>query len=349
MKLTVTEIAELVDGEVIGGGDAVIEGVAGLDTAGPADLAFAKRERLKQARETQATAVLVPEQVEGMTAAQIVVENPYFAFGKVLQRVAEERRDHPKGIHPTAVLGKDVKVGKDVALGAYVVIGDHCTLADGVVVCPNTTIGAYCTLGEGTVIHSNTAIREYVRIGRRCTIHSCCSIGGDGFGFLAEGGRHIKIPQVGTVEIGDDVEIGCNCTVDRATMDKTVIGNGVKIDNHSHLAHNVKVGENSVLVAYARIGGSTEIGKNCILTEDVGVTNGVKLGDGCIVGASSKVGRSWPAGTLLFGTPAQPADAEKLQMVMLKKLPRLYETVRELKKAVFGKDGAKKPKDTSKG
>ena len=339
MKMTVSELCELVGGELHGWGDAVVEGVASLDKAGPGDATFAKREKLKSVAKSKATVILVPESVEGAAAAQIVVENPYFSFRKILEIVASERCAHPEGVHPTAVVGEGAQLGKDVALGPYAVIGDGCVLGDGVVIYPNTTIGPRCAIGEDSVIYSNCAIREDTRIGKNCTIHSCCSIGGDGFGFLPTQGTFQKIQQVGYVEIGDNVEIGCNCTVDRATMDKTVIGNGVKIDNHSHLAHNCEIGDNSVLIAYARLGGSTKLGKNVILTEDVGITNGVTLGDGCIVGASSKVSKSWPPGTMLLGAPAQPAADEKKQIVLIKKLPRLYDTVRKLKQAVEKKLG----------
>jgi len=337
MKMTVSEICQLVEGELIGWGDGVLEGLASLDTAGPGDITFARRDKLKAAAHSKATAVFVPERVEGMEAAQIVVENPYFAFGSLLHILAEEQCDHPREIHPTAVVGKDVQLGKGVALGAHAVVGDHCVLGDGVAIYPNATIGSHCTIGDDTVIHANVAVREYVTIGRNSVIHSCCTIGGDGFGYLQIGGKHVKIPQVGTVEIGDDVEIGCNCTIDRATMDKTVIGNGVKVDNHSHVAHNVQIGDDSMLVAYARIGGSTVLGKGVLLAEDVGITNNVTLGDGCMVGASSKVSHSWPAGSAILGAPAQKGADEKRQIVLIKKLPRLYETLRKLKAIVEDK------------
>lgn len=227
-------------------------------------------------------------------------------------------------------------------MGAHAVIGDGRVLGDRAVVYANSTLGARCVLGADALIYSNVAIREEVRIGCRTIIHSGCSIGGDGFGYLQVEGRHVKVPQVGTVEIGDDVEIGCNCTVDRATMDKTIIEDGVKVDNHSHIAHNCRIGANSMLIAYARMGGSTTLGKNVMLAEDVGLTNGITLGDRCIVAASSKVSHSWPAGSVLFGAPAQRIEDEKRQMVMIKKLPQLYETVRELRRVVKGKGRTEK-------
>lgn len=334
MEFTVSEICQLVEGRLVGSGDAVVTGVAGLKAAGPGDVTFAKKEFLKMVPRSAATAVLVPEAVEGAGAAQIVVPNPYLAFGRILLLVEKEQRAHPKGIHPSAVVGEGVRLGRDAALGAHAVVGEHSVIGDRTIIYPNTTVGAHCTLGEDTILYSNVAVREWCRIGSRTVIHTCTSIGGDGFGYIQMGGKHVKIPQVGTVEIGDDVEIGCNCTIDRATMDKTVIGNGVKIDNHSHLAHNVQVGDNSMLIAYAGIGGSTVIGKNVLLLEDVGVTNSVTIGDNTIVGAGSKVIRSCPPGSRLLGAPAQDGEAGKRLVVLLKKLPRLFETVREIKRTL---------------
>ena len=334
MKATVSEICELVGGELVGDGSAVVERAAGIESAGPGDVTFAKREYLKAVAASKATAVLVPERVDGARPAQIVVSNPYFAFGKILRVAEADQRAHPRGIHPAAVIGEGVALGKDVALGAHAVIGDNSVIGDRAVIYPNVTIGANCRVGADTVIYSNTAVRECVTIGCRTIIHTCTSIGGDGFGYHQVEGAHMKIPQVGTVEIGDDVEIGCNCTVDRATVDKTVIESGVKIDNHSHIAHNCRIGENSMLIAYARMGGSTVLGKGVLLAEDVGLTNGITLGDGCIVGGSAKVSRSWPAGSVLWGMPAQRMADEKRQLILMRRLPRIYKTVRELKRAV---------------
>lgn len=334
MKMTVSEICRLVGGELVGPGDAVVTGVASLAGAGPGDVTFARREHLKAVPACRATAVLVQEKVEGASGAQIIVKNPYFSFVTLLGLAEKEQRAHPQGIHPTAVIGQAVRLGKEVALGAHAVIGDYTAIGDRAIIYPNATIGAHCDIGADALIYSNVAIREHVTIGSRTIIHSGTSIGGDGFGYLQVEGKHVKIPQVGVVEIGDDVEIGCNCTVDRATLDKTVIENGVKIDNHSHIAHNCRVGEDSMLIAYARMGGSTVLGKNVLLAEDVGLTNGITIGDRCIIGASAKVSRSWPAGSVLLGTPAQAMQDEKRQIVLIKKLPRLYETVRELKRKV---------------
>jgi UDP-3-O-[3-hydroxymyristoyl] glucosamine N-acyltransferase len=334
MKLTVSEIAKMVGGELIGDGSAVVTGVAGLATAGPGQVAFARREHLKSVAGSRAAAVLVQEKVEGVSAALILTENPYFAFGTLMQIAEREQRAHPEGIHPAAVLGENVTLGKEVGLGAHAVIGDGCVIGDGARIYPNTTVGARCRIGAGTILYSNVAVREDVSIGSRTIIHSNTSIGGDGFGYVQVERKHVKIPQVGGVEIGDDVEIGCNCTIDRATLDKTVIENGVKIDNHSHIAHNCRIGEDSMLIAYARMGGSTVVGKNVLLAEDVGLTNGITIGDRSIIGGTSKVSRSWPADSVLYGNPAQRMEDEKRQHVYIRRLPKIYETLKRLEKDV---------------
>ena len=167
MRKTVAEICDLVGGELVGDGGAVVQGVAGLDSAGPGDVTFAKRDKLEVAAVSKATAVLVPERVEGMQAAQIIVSNPYFAFGAILHVAEKEQRAHPRGVHPAAVLGEGVSLGEGVAIGAHAVIGDHSIIGDRAVIYPNVTIGAHCDVGEDTVIYSNVAIREWVKIGCR--------------------------------------------------------------------------------------------------------------------------------------------------------------------------------------
>ncbi len=332
MRITAAELCKQVGGELAGSGDAVIERVASLTAAGPGDVTFARREHLKSVATSRAAAVLVPERVPGARAAQIVVPNPYFAFLKVLAMAEREQRCHPVGIHPTAVIGEGVSLGEGVALGPHAVVGDHCVIGAGAILHPNVTLGAHCVIGEGALLYPNVAVREHCVIGKRTIIHCGTTIGGDGFGYLQVEGRHVKVPQVGIVEIGDDVEIGCNCTIDRATMDKTVIENGVKIDNHSHIAHNCRIGEHSMLIAYARMGGSTVVGKGVLMAEDVGLTNGITIGDRSILGAGTKVLRSWPANSVLLGFPAQRMGDEKRQIILIRRLPKLYQAVKNIQK-----------------
>ena len=303
MNVSLTEIAELTGGELLGDGNLVVTGVAGLAEARDGDLTFAKKELLDKLSDCRATAVLVPAKADA-PVAQVVVEDPYLAFTRVLALVEKETRPLPEGIHASAVVEEGAELGEGVGLGPCAVVGSGAKLGARSVVCANASIGPNCELGEDCLIYTNVAIREGVKIGGRTIIHPNTTIGGDGFGYLQVSKKHVKIPQVGGVEIGNDVEIGCNCTVDRGTMGNTVIGNGVKIDNHSHIAHNCRIGDDCLLVAYARLGGSVVLGRNVILAEDVGVTDHVTLGDGCVATGLSRVSKSWPAGSVIGGTPA---------------------------------------------
>jgi len=332
MRYTVAEVALIAGGELHGDASVVITGVASLESARAGDLTFATREHLVRAASTAASAIVLPQVVPALRIPQIVTAHPYLAFSRFLREVERERADLPQGIHPTAVVDPTAALGPEVALGPCAVVGARACIGARSRIGAHVVIGADCTLGEDVLIYPNVTIRERVRIGNRVIIHSGTTIGGDGFGYIQYEGRHVKVPQVGTVEIGDDVEIGCNCTIDRATMEKTVIGRGVKMDNHCHIAHNCIIGEDCLLVAYARIGGGTILGKGVLLAEDVGVTDHVKLGDGCIIGGTGKVSKDVPAGAIWWGNPAQDIKREKRERAALRRLPELFERVKELEK-----------------
>jgi UDP-3-O-[3-hydroxymyristoyl] glucosamine N-acyltransferase len=332
MRYTMREVAEIVGGELHGDPAVVVTDVASLEQAQQADISFATAENLDQAVRSGASALVVPRLVEGFHGPQIVATDPYLAFLNLLRRVEGERQSLPKGIHPSAVVEEGVVLGQGVALGPHVVLCRGARLGARTVLCAGVYVGAESRLGDDCLVHPSVTIRERVRIGHRAIIHSGTTIGGDGFGFQRGEGTAVKVPQVGTVEIGDDVEIGCNCTVARATMDATVIGSGVKMDSHCHIAHNCRIGDNSVLVAYARIGGGTVIGKNVLLAEDVGVTDHVTLGDGCIVAGTAKVLKDIPAGAIVWGTPAQDIRREKRERAAVRRLPEMLEQLRALRR-----------------
>jgi UDP-3-O-[3-hydroxymyristoyl] glucosamine N-acyltransferase len=241
---------------------------------------------------------------------------------------------HPKGIHPTVILGKDVSLGRDVAIGPYTVIEDNVSIAEATIIYSGCFVGHHTKIGKNTLIYANVSIRERISIGNRVIIHSGTVIGSDGFGFATIEGLHHKIPQIGTVEIDDDVEIGANVTIDRARFDKTVIGRGTKIDNLVQIAHNVVIGENSIVVAQVGISGSTTVGKNVVLAGQVGLVGHIAIGDNVVVMAQSGVSKSIPAGTMAWGYPAKPADVAKRVNACVQNLPRLYETIKELKKKI---------------
>ena len=334
MRYTVRDVAQIVGGEPHGDVSLVVTDVAGLECARPGDVSFATADNVDLARKSAASLLIVSSLIQGLDRPQIVAAEPYLAFIKLLQLVERERRTLPKGVHPAAVIEEGATLGEGVALGACAVVGRGARIGARSVVCAGAVVGAGSRLGEDCVVHPNVTIRERVTIGNRAIIHSNTTIGGDGFGFRKAGNENLKVPQVGTVEIGDDVEIGCNCTIARAALDATVIGRGVKMDNHCHIAHNCRIGDNCILVAYARIGGGTVLGKNVLLAEDVGITDHVTLGDGCIVAGTAKVSKDVPPGAIVWGNPAQDIRLEKRERAALRRLPDMLEEFRDLKRDV---------------
>ena len=337
MRHTAREIADLVGGILRGDGEIVVTNAAGIDEAGKGDVSFAQKGKLAAAASCGASALLVPEAIDGFAGAQIVLDDPYGGFVKLLAELDVERRPRPTGIHPTAVVADDAEIGEGVAMGPHCVVESGATLGARTALVGNVYVAAGSAIGADCVIYPGVVIMHRVRIGDRVIIDGNTTIGGDGFGFLDYARTNVKVPQVGRVEIGDDVEIGCNCTIDRATMDATVIGDNVKMDDHCHLAHNVKVGDHSILVAYARIGGGTVIGRHCVLAEDVGVTDNVTLGDGVVVAGTGKVSKNWPAGEVVWGNPAQPIGDEKRERVAVRRLPKMLKEFGDLKRALKDK------------
>src|SRR3989338_8654026 len=312
MHKTLKEIAELIDGEVIGNGSTVITGVSGIKEAGEGDITFvANPKYFPLIEKTGASAIITSRDVKSSPKPIIRTDNPSLAFAKVISFTAPGESKHPKGLHPTAILGKDVSLGSDVAIGPYVAVEDNVSIGDKAIIYAGCFIGHHTKIGSDTLIYANVSIRERITIGNRVIIHSGTVIGSDGFGFAAIEGLHHKIPQVGTVEIGDDVEICANVTIDRARFDKTIIGSGTKIDNLVQIAHNVVIGENSIIVAQAGISGSTNIGKGVTLAGQVGVVGHITIGDNAIVMAQAGVSKSVPAETTVWGYPAKPVDIAK--------------------------------------
>lgn len=335
MQKKLSEIAKLIGGKVVGGPDVTITGVCGIKEAQEGDITFvANNKYFHLLNETRASAVITEEGVKAVSVPLIYVDSPSLAFSKVVSFMAPDNIVHPIGLHKTAVVGKNASLGKDIALGAYVVIDDNASIGDNTVIYPGCFIGRGTSIGKGCIVYPNVSIRERIKIGNNVIIHSGAVIGSDGFGFVEVKGAHHKIPQIGTVEICDDVEIGSNVTIDRARFEKTIIGRGTKIDNLVQIAHNVIIGENCLIVAQTGISGSTKIGDRAILAGQAGLVGHIIIGEGAIVGAQGGVTKSVPANTFVSGYPARPHLEAMKSYAALQKLPETQKEISELKKRI---------------
>ncbi|MCM8800931.1 MAG: UDP-3-O-(3-hydroxymyristoyl)glucosamine N-acyltransferase [Candidatus Omnitrophica bacterium] len=336
MQKTVKEIAELIDGKIEGEEELVITGISGIKEALEGDITFvANPKYLPLVGKTRASAIITSfDLARTVPKTFIRTHNPSLAFAKLISLLRPQELTHPKGIHPTVILAKSAKLGKNISIGAYSVIEEDVSIGDNTVIYPHTYIGKQTKIGKDCLIYSHVSIRERISIGDRVIIHSGTVIGSDGFGYVTVDGIHHKIPQMGIVEIGDDVEIGANVTIDRARFEKTLIGSGTKIDNLVQIAHNVVIGENSIIVAQVGISGSTVIGKNVTLAGQVGVVGHISIGDGAVVAAQSGVSKSIPAFTTVWGYPAKPMETAKRINACIQNLPRLYKHVEEIKRKI---------------
>ena len=332
---TLNEIARLIDGKVVGDGDILITGVSGIKEAAEGDITFLANPKYSPLMDkTRAAAIITSIDAQKTSKPVILTENPSLAFAKIISMFMPDDAGHPQGIDYTVVMGKNVTLGKDVAIGPYVVIGDNVSIGDKSIIYAGCFIGHHSKIGSQALIYPHVSIRERISIGSRVIIHSGTVIGSDGFGFIAIKGAQHKIPQVGTVEIADDVEIGANVTIDRARFDKTAIGCGTKIDNLVQIGHNVVIGENSLIVAQVAIAGSTIVGNNVTLAGQAGLVGHITIGDNAIVTGQSGVSKSVPANTMVSGYPARPFMTTQRVNASLQNLPKLFDLVKELKKKV---------------
>jgi len=328
MKLT--ELAERLGGELAGRGDIDIRGVAGIGEAHDGDITFLTDEkRIKDLPACRASAVIVPRGAPELPIPSIAVKNPRFAFAQVL-RIFHERPYAPGGISERSVIGKDVVLGAGPTIHPCVVVSDGARIGDRVTLYPGVYVGSGSTIGDDSIVYPNVSIREGVSIGRRVIVHSGTVIGSDGFGFVTEGGRHHKIPQIGGVIIEDDVEIGANCTIDRATLGMTSIKQGTKLDNMVHVAHNVTIGEHCLLAAQVGIAGSSTLGNYVVLGGQAGMADHTTVGDRVMVGGGSGVTRNMEAGQVVAGFPAIPLREWLKAQAVFPKLPELKKLVAQL-------------------
>ena len=335
MSFTLQELEKLSGGELRGDPKQKISGAASLAEATAGEISFFANPRYAaQLRQTRASAVFVPlDFADEITAAQIRVSNPVRAFEQVVLKFAPKPIEFAPGIHPSAVVGSGAKLGKDVSIQPLAVIEPGVFVGDNSVIGAGTYIGHETVIGPDCKIYAHVMIRERTRVGARVVIHSGAVIGADGFGFEPAAGRYEKVPQLGIVQIDDDVEIGANTTIDRARFGRTWIQEGVKIDNLVQVAHNVVIGKHTVIAAQTGISGSTRIGERVLMGGQVGVAGHIEIGDGTIVGAQAGVTKSIAGGTW-WSTPIVPWAAAKQQNAWVHRLGKLIERVKAIEKKV---------------
>jgi UDP-3-O-[3-hydroxymyristoyl] glucosamine N-acyltransferase len=329
MKLR--DIARLVGGEVAGDPELDIRGAAGAGDAREGDITFAIDKRnLEKALEGDASCIIVKEPVPGLEKAQLIVESPLYAFAVLLGHFFKPCHG-PGGVNPQAFVAKGVSFGDDVSVHPFACISEGAAVGSRTVIYPGAFVGRGASIGEECVIYPNVVIREGVQVGDRVIIHPGAVLGADGFGYVPHGGRHFKIPQVGVVVVEDDVEIGANSTIDRATTGSTVISKGAKIDNLVQVAHNVTIGENTIIVAQCGISGSVKVGKNVMMGGQCGIADHVEIADGTMLAARSGVMSSLKTGAY-GGAPTIPfRDWLKAESVFAR-LPELNRRISELER-----------------
>jgi len=332
MELTLKDLAERLAGEVCGDGAICIRGLAGIKEAQAGELTFLDNRKLAGwLTRTQATAVILPVDHPETTLASIRVADPRATFRRAMELFADGESRVPAGVHPTAVIGVGTELGAEVAIGAYVTIGEHCRIGERVTILPGVTVGNQVEIGRDSLIYPRAVIWKDTRIGERVIVHSGAVIGDDGFGFLTRAGRHSKVPQLGRVVIEEDVEIGANTCIDRATTGITRIRRGTRIDNLVQVAHNVTVGEDGILCAQVGIAGSASLGARVTMGGQSGVIGHVEIGDDVMIGGQGGVTKSVPARTQVSGYPATPHGLARRMYAALRKLPDLVREVREMR------------------
>lgn len=335
MKLI--EIAEFLSGEIKGNTSTDITRIARIEDARKGDITYISYPKYeKWLAKTDASCVIVPKNTNiSTTKTLLFVDEPSLAIVK-LANLFCKKISPEAGISPLADVSINAIVDEIASIGAFCVISSGCRLGKGTVLFPQVYLGEGSHVGDNCVIYPGVVIRENVRINNRVVIHPGCVIGADGFGYIEKAGKRIKIPHLGGVIVEDDVEIGANSTIDRATLGDTIIGRGTKIDNLVHIAHNVVIGENSVIVAQVGIAGSTKIGSNVVIAGQAGVSDHLTIGNNVKIGAQSGVTKSVKDGQEVSGYPAREHRRSKKAYALLMRLPELYKRLKKIEKKLFG-------------
>lgn len=332
---TLAEIAKWVNGAVRGDAAVRIQGVCGIEDATADHITWLSHDKYARTLvQSKAGAVIVPEDHGPTPMPAVLVRNPSVAIIAILEHFAPPVPRPAAGVHPSATMGQGVRLGENVAIGPNVVIGDGVCIGTGTAVHANVFVGDQTQIGSGCELWPGVVVRERCSLGDRVIIHPNTTVGADGFGYQFIEDRHVKIPQIGTVTIENDVEIGANCTIDRAKFGTTRIGAGTKIDNLVQVAHNVQIGPACVVVAQCGIAGSSRLGKGVVLGGKVGVRDHITLHDGVQSAACACISKDVPAGTTVIGQPAVPAEQFAREQGKIRRLPLLFDKVEALAKRI---------------
>ncbi|MBY0487544.1 MAG: UDP-3-O-(3-hydroxymyristoyl)glucosamine N-acyltransferase [Flavobacteriaceae bacterium] len=338
MKFTAEQIAGILEGEVIGNPNAEVYKLAKIEEGTAGSLTFLANPKYQNyIYSTQATITIVNttfEAEQAVTTTLIKVEDAYKSFSKLLEYYNQVKL-MKSGIEQPSVLSENVVYGSDLYLGSFCYVGKNVTIGNNVKIYPNTFIGDNVIIGDNCVLFAGVRIYSETEIGANCVVHSGSIIGSDGFGFAPlEDGTYSKIPQIGNVILEDNVEIGACTTIDRATLGSTIIRKGVKLDNQIQIAHNVEIGENTVIASQTGIAGSTKIGKNCMIGGQVGIVGHITIGNGVRIQAQSGIGKSIADGETVQGTPAFNYGDFTKSYVHFRNLPKIVADLDDLKKKI---------------
>jgi UDP-3-O-[3-hydroxymyristoyl] glucosamine N-acyltransferase len=339
VSVTVRQLAELVDGKVLGDGDILIKTARSVGQAQPGEITFIETEKnLGSLHDSRASAAVVPPQVQANGKTLIQVKDPLASFVIIVRHLQGwteapvQGIDARASIHASARIGADASIFPLAVVGAGTTVGARCRIHSGVVV------GSNCKLGDDVVLHPNCVLYDGVILGNRVIVHSNAVLGADGFGYRFHDGKHVKVPQLGYVEIGDDVEVGACTTIDRGTFQATRIDAGTKIDNLVQVGHNCHIGRHNLLVSQVGIAGSCTTGEYVIMAGQAGIVDHVDIGTGAVIGAKAGVTKDVPAGARMLGAPATPERDQKRALMSFEKLPDMRRDLRKIKQQLGIKD-----------
>jgi UDP-3-O-[3-hydroxymyristoyl] glucosamine N-acyltransferase len=330
IPISLAQIHRVVGGELVGSPQATVTNLASFEEAGPNDLTFVTGDRvLKTSGPTAAGALLAHRRLAEIEIPHIVIPNPTLAFAQIAQKFFCPVSP-PRGMAAEVARGVGTQIGPDVSIWPRVTLGDRVTIGARVTLYPGVFVGDDSMIGDDTLLYPNVVVREGCRIGARVIVHSGTVIGSDGFGYVQDQGRHFKIPQLGGVTIEDDVEIGANVAVDRATLGQTIIKQGSKIDNLVQIAHNVTIGAHSILVAQVGIAGSTHVGHHVMIGGQAGLADHIVIGDQVMIAARAGVNRSLEPEQIVSGAPVMPHEVWVKAQAVIPRLPELRQAIRTL-------------------